>query len=140
MARHRPAEPPDRRYRHLVEQMQEGALTLAPDGDVLYANRRVAELLGLAPERVVGQDLADFVAAHDAPAWRRLLGQAARTGGRGELTLLRTDGVEVPVFASLSARWPTATGAGCSAACSPTSPSTSCACTPPTRPMTACAS
>jgi PAS domain S-box-containing protein len=102
MARHRPAEPPDRRYRHLVEQMQEGALTLAPDGDVLYANRRVAELLGLAPERVVGQDLADFVAAHDAPAWRRLLGQAARTGGRGELTLLRTDGVEVPVFASLS--------------------------------------
>ncbi len=89
-------------YRQLIEQMQEGALTLAADGTVIYANRRVGELLGLAPARVDGHDLADFIAPRDAVAWRRLLAQARRTGARGELTLLRTDGVEVPVFASLS--------------------------------------
>ena len=99
----------DRPYRHLIEQMQEGALTLAPDGMVLYANRRVAELLGVAPDRVVGQDLAAFIAVRDAPAWRRLLAQAGRTGARGELLLQRTDDVEVPVFASLS---PLADGEG----------------------------
>jgi PAS domain S-box-containing protein len=92
----------DRPYRHLIERIQEGAVTLAHDGTLLFANRRVAELLGLPPEQVVGQDLAGFVALRDAPSWRRLLAQARRGGGRGELTLHRTDGVEVPVFASLS--------------------------------------
>jgi len=82
--------------------MQEGALTLTPNGTVLYANGRVGELLGLAPALVAGQDLARFVALHDAPIWRRLLAQARRTGGRAELTLNRTDGVQVPIFASLS--------------------------------------
>ena len=95
-------DPVDRPYRHLIEQMQEGALTLAPDGTLHYANRRVAELLGLAPDHLPGHNLAAFVAPRDTAAWRRLLAQAGRTGGRGELTLLRTDGVEVPVFASLS--------------------------------------
>jgi len=95
-------ESPDRPFRHLIEQIQEGAVTLSHDGTLLFANRRVAELLGLPPEHVVGHDLAGFVALREAPAWRRLLAQARRGGGRGELTLHRTDGVEVPVFASLS--------------------------------------
>jgi PAS domain S-box-containing protein len=82
--------------------MQEGAVTLSPDGVLSYANRRVAELLGLPPDRVVGQDLADFMVPRDGPAWRRLLAQAGRIGCRGELTLQRTDGVEVPIFASLN--------------------------------------
>jgi PAS domain S-box-containing protein len=92
----------DRPFRHLIERIQEGAVTLSHDGTLRFANGRVGELLGLAPERVVGQDLAGFIALRDAPAWRRLLAQARRGGGRGELTLQRTDGVEVPVFASLS--------------------------------------
>jgi PAS domain S-box-containing protein len=98
----RPPDPADGPYRHLIEQIQEGALTLAPDGTLRYANRRVAELLGLAPDHLPGQNLAAFMAPRDTAAWRRLLAQAGRTVGRGELTLLRTDGVEVPVFASLS--------------------------------------
>src|SRR5579871_7005990 len=36
----------DRPYRNIVERMQEGALTLAPDGTVLYANQRLASFLG----------------------------------------------------------------------------------------------
>ncbi len=97
-----PPEAPDPPFRHLIEQMQEGAVTLSPEGVLSYANRRVAELLGLPPGQVLGQNLAAFIAPCDGPAWRRLLAQSARTGGRGELILLRTDGVEVPIFASLN--------------------------------------
>ncbi len=97
-----PPEAPDPPFRHLIEQMQEGAVTLSPEGLLSYANRRVAELLGLPPGQVLGQNLAAFIAPSDGPAWRRLLAKATRTGCRGELTLLRTDGVEVPIFASLN--------------------------------------
>ena len=36
------AHVPDRPYRLLIEQMNEGALTLAADKTILYANRRFA--------------------------------------------------------------------------------------------------
>ncbi|MFC7553763.1 PAS domain-containing protein [Pseudoroseomonas wenyumeiae] len=48
-------ESADRPYRVLIEQMQEAAVTLAPDGTVLYCNRRLAEMLGTAQERIVGR-------------------------------------------------------------------------------------
>ncbi len=95
-------ETSDRVHRHLIEHMQEGALTLAADGTILYANRRVGELLGLTLARLAGQDLSRFIAPRDEPAWRRMLAQARRIGARGEICLLRTDGVEVPIFASFS--------------------------------------
>jgi len=96
-------ETADRPYRHLIEQMQEGALTLGADGTVLYCNRRVGELLGLPQEQVLGQDLGRFIAPAAAAAFATLLAQAGEAGARAELTLRRTDGVEVPVAASLSA-------------------------------------
>src|SRR4029450_8090987 len=48
-------------YRMLVEQMQEGAVTLTTAGDVLYCNRRFAELLGTGTESIVGGPIARFV-------------------------------------------------------------------------------
>src|SRR5688500_8336582 len=39
----------DQPYRLMVEQMREGALTLAADGTILYCNQRFAELM--APRR-----------------------------------------------------------------------------------------
>ena len=37
----------DQPYRLMVEQMREGALTLAADGTILYCNQRFAELMAL---------------------------------------------------------------------------------------------
>ncbi len=47
----------------LIEQIQEGAATLAEDGTVLYCNRRLADLLGVAQERVIGQSLRPYAVA-----------------------------------------------------------------------------
>jgi len=82
----------------LVEQMQEGAVTLTRDGDVLYCNRRFAELVGATTESIVGGALAPFVAEGDRP----LLMAALRAGrGKYEGHLLAADGHLMPALFSL---------------------------------------
>jgi PAS domain S-box-containing protein len=90
-------ESADRPYRVLIEQMQEAAVTLAPDGTVLYCNRRLAEMLDVAQERVVGRRLQPFLRAADLSAFARLL----LNGGRSEIVLQGAGGREVPVYVSL---------------------------------------
>jgi PAS domain S-box-containing protein len=55
----------DQPYRLMVEQMQEGALTLAADGTILYCNARFAELIALPAERITGRPIDEFVEADD---------------------------------------------------------------------------
>src|SRR3954470_11865136 len=55
----------DQPYRLMVEQMREGALTLAADGTILYCNRRFAELVDCPPERIAGHLLDDFIEPAD---------------------------------------------------------------------------
>ena len=76
-------ESADRPYRVLIEQMQEGAVTLGEDGAVLYCNGCLAGLLGVAQERVVGRLLRSFVAEEDAAAFDQLLAGAREAGLRG---------------------------------------------------------
>ncbi|MGH7031654.1 MAG: ATP-binding protein [Stellaceae bacterium] len=92
----------DRPYRVLIEHIQEGAVTLAEDGTVLYCNRRLADMLGVPHERVIGRGLQPFVRPEDAAAFARLLDAAKRHGVRRELTLLTASGRELPVYISLN--------------------------------------
>ena len=92
----------DRPYRALIEQMQEGAVTLGEDGTMLYCNCRLAALLELPQERVIGQKLHPFILGEDRARFGQLL-EAARSGGaRSELTLLAAGGGAVQVYISLS--------------------------------------
>src|SRR5262252_5031284 len=63
----------DQPYRLMVEQMREGALTLAGDGTILYCNSRFAELVATPPERVAGRSIADFVDAYDGARLNTML-------------------------------------------------------------------
>jgi two-component system NarL family sensor kinase len=53
-------------YRVLVESINEGAATLDRSGNVLYANARFAEILGLSVEKLVGTALVNHL-----PSWQR---------------------------------------------------------------------
>jgi PAS domain S-box-containing protein len=86
----------DRPYRLLVERMQEGALTLSPDGVVLYANRALGQMLRLAVDKIVGRHFHHFVADGDQLALARLLANMSR----GELELRAADGTKIPVSIS----------------------------------------
>lgn len=92
----------DRPYRLLIEQIGEGAVTLSAEGTVLYGNRRLAHLLGMPTERVIGHPLRVFVKPVDVTAFDLLLQEAGTAGSRGEVQLLAADGTDVPVQLSLS--------------------------------------
>jgi two-component system, OmpR family, phosphate regulon sensor histidine kinase PhoR len=53
----------DQSYRALIENMSEGALTLTPEGLILYANRRFAQMLGTPLEKVIGSDIHTWIAS-----------------------------------------------------------------------------
>jgi PAS domain S-box-containing protein len=63
----------DQPYRLMVEQMREGALTLAADGTILYCNQRFAELMAHPPERIAGQALLKFLDTGDRETLQRVL-------------------------------------------------------------------
>jgi PAS domain S-box-containing protein len=92
----------DRPYRVLIEQIQEGALTLSQDGTVLYCNPRLADMLGIPPERLMGHQLLDFVSDEDRASLAYMLRSASDDVARGELNFRASDGDAVPMYLSLS--------------------------------------
>jgi PAS domain S-box-containing protein len=92
-------ETADQTYRLLVEEMQEGALTLTRSGDILYCNRRLAELIETQPERVIGGSLARFIAAAEWPNVLNLIASESK----GELAVKTDRGRIVPTHVSFSA-------------------------------------
>src|SRR5262245_14713566 len=88
----------DRPYRLLVEQMQQGAATLQLDGTISYCNLRLADLLGISHERLIGCALHDFVVKEDRSLYESLLWHGRTRSGRGEIRLRRRDGAIVPAY------------------------------------------
>ncbi len=95
-------ETADSPYRVLIEQIQEGALTLTESGAVLYCNRCVAEMLECPMERIIGRTLQPFILAEDAARYAALLAEARHARTRDEFTLQLGDGALLPVMISLS--------------------------------------
>src|SRR4029078_9737506 len=58
----------DRPYRLLIERMQQGAITVAADGTILYANQRFAQLIKQNRIKVVGTELSRYFVAQDRQA------------------------------------------------------------------------
>ncbi len=88
----------DTPYRVLVEAMRQGAVTVGADGTVLYANRRLLEMLGLDPREIVGHPVADCLGL-DASALESLFTETLGTEARQEIVLRRGDKV-VPALVS----------------------------------------
>jgi PAS domain S-box-containing protein len=86
----------DHAYRIIVEDMNEGAVTLSCDGTILYSNRRFADLLNLPLERVIGSSFRDHVSG--GAEVESLL--TANVRGSFESELRRNDGTLTPVFLS----------------------------------------
>jgi len=94
-------ETEDRPYRRLVERMSEGAALVDADGLVVYANQRLAVMLGVSLEQLFGGLFSDWLdEAERAPFIRRLA--TAASGEHREHSLLRADGVSVPVLVGVS--------------------------------------
>ena len=67
----------DAPYRALIEQMQEGAVTLSAGGDIVYSNQRFAELVETPLHHVIGSSIEPFIESDDRAALRALLAAGA---------------------------------------------------------------
>src|SRR4030042_3691844 len=56
----------DEAYRIMIQNMAEGALTVAPDGLILFCNEKLASILATPHERVIGASFHDFIIPEDA--------------------------------------------------------------------------
>lgn len=89
----------DQPYRTIVEEMEQGAVVLTPRGDIFYCNRGFEEMVRAPLEDIIGQSLAEFVAAVDES---RLDELRAAGAGRLEAILRASDGTDVPVYVTAS--------------------------------------
>jgi PAS domain S-box-containing protein len=91
-------------YRELVETMKEGAAALSPDGSILYCNGRLAEMLRMPVEKIVGKSMSGFVHPDDRNVFDALVEQGQRDRSRAEVALMTGDGETLQVL--VSARTP----------------------------------
>ena len=56
----------DEPYRVLVQRMNEGVLTVGPDGYILFVNDRLSELTGFPPDDLIDRHVATLFAG-EAP-------------------------------------------------------------------------
>jgi diguanylate cyclase (GGDEF)-like protein/PAS domain S-box-containing protein len=89
----------DRPYRLFVENMRDGAATVSETGTILYANRRLAELVSRPLKQIIGSPIASLLAGGDG---RELQIVAKPDVATSEIELLGHTGLTIPVRVNIS--------------------------------------
>jgi len=91
----------ERPYRLFIERMQQAAVTLSREGVILYANRRLAELLAL-PAAPIGQTLRQFLEPGSGKTLEEFLERGGTAHGAAEFSFVRGDGLSLPAHVTVS--------------------------------------
>jgi PAS domain S-box-containing protein len=83
-------------YRVYVEQMQEGAVTVAADGLILYCNQRFADMVGAPLEGVISSVICSYLSAE---SWEKIYAvvDGVESVVKHESVLRGWSGQEIPV-------------------------------------------
>lgn len=93
----------DHPYRVMVEAMNEGAVTLASDGTILFCNRRFADIVDVSMEKITGSSIYSFFSPMDLLILKGLFEQGLKENCKLELTLKTGGKKSAPVLLSASA-------------------------------------
>lgn len=93
----------DQPYRALVETMNEGVVTLASDGTILYCNKRLAAMLQVPLESLIGTPFGSYVAPADHPLFMARQEECTTEHSTDEIALICGSGDSVPVLISCCA-------------------------------------
>ncbi len=89
-------------YQAAVDRMQQGVLILGAGGDIVYANQRIASLLGLQRDKLGGSSLYKHVVNRDHAGLKAILdGNGA--SAQAEVRLRKADGELVTTLVTVSA-------------------------------------
>jgi PAS domain S-box-containing protein len=89
------------RYRQLVEKMQQGAITTSSQGNILYANQRFSEVLGITLAQLYSAPLQSYARVTDRPRLEAFLKRG--TPSTIEITFTTGNGGTIPVRLSMAA-------------------------------------
>ena len=103
----------DLAYRHLFEQMSEGAVVLDAGGVILFGNGRLGEMLAKPMGQVIGSSLVRHVAPSDREIFDGLLDRGKRGISQDDIHLVKGDGLRIPVHASMAPFESGGLGASC---------------------------
>ena len=92
----------DEAYRLMVQTMAEGALTVGPNGLILFSNENFASMIAAPLDRIIGSSFHDFVVPEDAHNFSALLALEPGAGTKSEVRLKTRGGVLVPVRLSVN--------------------------------------
>jgi PAS domain S-box-containing protein len=88
-------------YRMMVESMNEGAVTLIPDGTIFYCNGRFGEMLQSDCEKLVGTSFRNLIVPEEQSRFEAIFQQTLPHGIREEFTLQTAKGNRMPVQLSM---------------------------------------
>ena len=92
----------ERTSRLILETLNEGVLTVAEDGTIIYSNSRFVEMLKIPLQKVIGSSIYDFIFPADRPAFQAILEQSRNEKGKGEVSLRTGDETLVPMRLSIN--------------------------------------
>ena len=76
-------------YRIILEQMNEGAVTLTADGTILYCNKSFAKLLLMPIEKTVGSSIFNYISEGENIKFNRILKRGIKGRAKGVITFKR---------------------------------------------------
>jgi PAS domain S-box-containing protein len=93
-------------YRIMVESMNEGAVTLASDGTIIFCNQRFADIVKGSLEKILGSSIYQYFSSTNLQLFKVLFEQGVKGKGKGkgkvELALKTGGENSVPVLLSLN--------------------------------------
>lgn len=89
-------------YRLMIDEMNEGAVSVSPDSYILYGNRNFASILGLTESKASGVPFGDFIVPRLRDQFLEDVERARHQTIKREYTLGHGDGREVPVLLSFA--------------------------------------
>ncbi len=92
----------DQPYRVMVETMNEGALTLASDGTILYCNQRFTDIIKEPLEKVIGSSIHLYISSKDHHLFEASFARSLKENSKTELELQTGAGKSAPVLISAS--------------------------------------
>jgi two-component system, sensor histidine kinase PdtaS len=89
-------------YRIIIEEMNEGVVTINYEGIILYCNRQFATLVSTPIENIIGSPIFDFIAPEETRFFEKLMKKKEAESWRGEVALISDDHQKKVVLISLN--------------------------------------
>lgn len=90
----------DQTYRVFIEKMNEGAVTINKEGLILYANTRLAQMVGLPLEKTIGLHFDSFIAGETREVFDKMIAGAWEVDCKEEIQLVNVHGKPTPCLLS----------------------------------------